>query len=166
MAGNDTLNNSDSGSVQYVYLDFDGERVRFSNQDLKIGFNVTVRDPEFTEAQKKTILSGLNEKYSSSGIVFTTTKPSGSYSTIYYGKSDAFSRYGEFFGVSETCDTLNKRSDDNAYVLMDSTFSTDQIISVSAQMTDMLTGSAMQVDSTAGLKAYAAKTYMLSTSWN
>jgi len=166
MPGNDTLNNSDSGSVQYVYLDFDGERARYSNQDLKTSFNVTVRDPEFTEAQKKTILSGLNDKYSSAGIVFTTTKPGGSYSTIYYGKCDAFNRYGEFFAVSETCDTLNKRSDDNAYVLMDSSYSTDQIISVSAQMTDMLTGSAAQVDGSAGLKAYAAKTYMLSTSWN
>lgn len=166
MAGNDTLNNSDSGSVQYVYLDFDGERTRYNNQDLKTSFSVTVRDPGFTEAQKKAILSGLNEKYSSAGIVFTTSKPSGSYSTLYYGQCDPFSRYGDFFAVSETCDTLNKRSDDNAFVLLDSTYSTDQIISVSAQMTDMLTGSAMQVDSSAGLKAYASKTYMLSTNWN
>ena len=120
MAGNDTLKSTDSGSVQYVYLDFDGERARYSNQDLKTSFNVTVRDPEFTEAQKQTILSGLNNKYSSAGIVFTTAKPGGSYSTIYYGKTEAFNRYGEFFAVSETCDALNKRSDDNAYVLMDS----------------------------------------------
>ena len=83
MAGNDILNKADSGSVQYVYLDFDGERARYSNQDLKTSFTVTVRDPGFTETQKKAIESGLNEKYSSSGIVFTTTKPSGSYSTIY-----------------------------------------------------------------------------------
>lgn len=166
MAGNDTLKSTDSGSVQYVYLDFDGERARYNNQTLKTAFNLTVRDPGFTDAQKNAILSGLNNKYSSAGIVFTTAKPSGSYSTIYYGKTDAFNRYGFFFAVSETCDTLNKRSDDNAYVLMDSSYSTDQIISVSAQMADMLTGSAMQVDGTAGLKAYAAKTYMLSTSWN
>lgn len=166
MAGNDTLNNSDSGSVQYVYLDFDGERARFNNQDLKTSFYVTVRDPGFTEAQKKAILSGLNEKYSSAGIVFTTSKPGGSYSTLYYGQCDSFNRYGEFFAVSETCDSLNKRSDDNAYVLMDSSYSTDQIISVSAQMTDMLTGSAKLVDGSSGLKAYAAKTYMLSTNWN
>ena len=165
MAGNDTLNNSDAGSVQYVYLDFDGERTKYNNQDLKQSFYVTVRDPAFTEAQKNAILSGLNEKYSSSGIVFTTTKPGGSYSTLYYGQCDSFNRYGDFFAVSESCDTMNKRSDDNAFVLLDSSYSTDQIISVSAQMTDMLTGSAMQVDSTAGLKAYAAKTYLLSTSW-
>ena len=98
--------------------------------------------------------------------MFTTSKPGGSYSTLYYGQCDSFSRYGDFFAVSETCDTLNKRSDDNAFVLLDSSYSTDQIISVSAQMTDMLTGSAAQVDGSAGLKAYAAKTYMLSTSWN
>ncbi len=166
MAGNDTLNKSDSGSVQYVYLDFDGERTRYNNTDLKQSFSVTVRDPGFTEAQKKAILSGLNEKYSSAGIVFTTSKPNGSYSTLYYGQCDSLNRYGEFFAMSETCDALNKRSDDNAFVLLDSTYSTDQIISVSAQMTDMLTGSAAQVDGSTGLKAYAAKTYMLSTSWN
>ena len=166
MAGNDTLNNSDSGSVQYVYLDFDGERTRYNNQELKQSFFVTVRDPSFTEDQKNAILSGLNKKYSSSDIVFTTTKPqSGSYSTLYFGQCDSFNRYGDFFAVSESCDTTNKRSDDNAFVLLDSSYSTDQIISVSAQMTDMLTGSAMQVDSTAGVKAYAAKTYLLSTSW-
>ncbi len=166
MAGNDTLSSSDTGSVQYVYLDFDGERTRYNNQDMKTSFSVTVRDPGFSEAQKKAILSGLNEKYSSAGIVFTTSKPGGSYSTLYYGQCDSFSRYGEFFAVSETCDTLNKRSDDNAFVLLDSTYSTDQIISVSTQMTDILTGSAAQVDGSAGLKAYAAKTYMLSTNWN
>ena len=60
MAGNDTLNNSDSGSVQYVYLDFDGERTKYNNQELKQSFFVTVRDPSFTDDQKNAILSGLN----------------------------------------------------------------------------------------------------------
>ena len=167
MAGNDVLNSSGtSTSVQYVYLDFDGEHTTYRNQDLRISFSATVRDPGFSEAQRKAILNGLKEKYASSGIVFTTDRPdSASCSTLYFGQCDAFRRYGEYFGVSETFDEMNSRQNDNAYVLLDSTYSTDQIVSVSGKMLDNILGNTYMVDSTAGLKAYAANPYLLSTGW-
>ena len=168
MADNGISNNTGaSSSVQYVYLDFDGERTTYRNTDLRLSFSVTVQDPDFSDAQKQAILKGLKEKYASSAVVFTTEKPSASsYSTLYFGQCDAFRRYGEFFGVSETFDEMNRRQNDNAYVLLDKTYSTDQVLSVSSQMLDLILGNSYLVDAADSLRDYAANSYLLSTEWS
>jgi len=168
MADNGISNNSGtSSSVQYVYLDFDGEHATYRNTDLRMSFSVTVQNPDFSDAQKQAILNGLKEKYASSGIVFTTEKPAvASYSTLYFGQSNAFQRYGDFFGVSETFDEMNRRQNDNAYVLLDKTYSTDQVLSVSSQMLDHILGNSYMVDGAVSLRNYAANSYLLSTEWS
>ena len=153
--------------TQYVYLDFDGERTTYRNRDLNVSLSVTVKNSGFSSAQKQEILSGLTEKYKSDGVVFTTEKPKDTaYSTLYFGQSSSFRKYGDFFGISETIDGNNQTANDNAFILLDSAYSTDQVISVAAKELDNLLGNTITVDRKKVMKDYAASTYLLSTEWN
>ena len=168
-------NSKDDASVpvfdmQYIYLDFDGEETSYRNRDLGLDFAVTVDDPCFSETQRRRILAELEKLYANQGIVFTLNAMERSesvYSTVFIGKSKAFNRYGSFFGMAETIDQGNLIRDDNAFVLLDSSSSEDQVISVIAHEIDHIAlGMTHTVDSTADLAAYAAKTYLLTTTWN
>ena len=93
----------------YVYLNFDGEDTVYDNPALNLSFSVSVQNSWFSDEQKQTILTALTEKYEADGVVFTLERPpdepgSDGYSTLYFGKSDSFKAYGEFFGVAETHD--------------------------------------------------------------
>ena len=156
----------DTAVSQYVYLDFDGERTSYRNRDLNLTVSVTVQNPAFSNAQKQEIVSALTEKYKADGVVFTTEKPQdASYSTVYFGESSAFKKYGDFFGVSETIDGNNKNASDNAFVLLNSSYSTDQIIAVASDELDNLLGNSITLDRKKTLKDYAAKSVLLSTKW-
>ena len=128
--------------AQYVYLDFDGEElVRYSNPDLALSLDLSVADPVFSEAQRAAVVSALSEQYEKYNIAFTLDRQENvDYSTIYFGVSSAFDEYGDFFGIAETCDGNDQNRSDNAFVLLDSAYSDDQIIAVAADMLDHLMG--------------------------
>ena len=48
-------------TVQYVYLDFDGELTTYRNEDLNITVDVEVKDSGMSEEQKRYILAELSE---------------------------------------------------------------------------------------------------------
>ena len=116
-------------AVQYVYLDFDGELTSYDGKILTVD-NVEVKDSSLTEERIAHIVAELNAKYASQNVIFVTEKPENAeYSTIYIGKTEAFSPYGSFAGLAETIDKNNQNKNDNAFVMLDSTASNETIIS-------------------------------------
>ena len=143
--------------LQYVFLDFDGEVTVFNGDILALEC-VTVQDSQLSSERISTIAAALNAKYASQNITFVTEKPvSGDFSTIFIGKSEELSAYGDFTGLSETVDSNNTRKNDNAFVLLDSSASDSEIISVAAHETDHLTGALDHGGE--GLERYAATHY-------
>ena len=127
-------------AVQYVYLDFDGELTSYNGEILTVD-QVEVRDPSLTEERIADIVAELNAKYADKNVIFVTEKPENTeYSTIYIGKTEAFSPYGNFAGLAETIDSGNKNKSDNAFVMLDSTFTDAEIISTISHETDHLLG--------------------------
>ncbi len=175
--GNDYTLNMDDGDLvltvtcldpQYVYLDFDGEsNARFSNTDMDLSLSVSVQDPGFSEIQKQAILSGLSEQYGRNGIIFTLERPEDAeYSTLYFGKSDAFDDCGEFFGIAEAYDGNNRCRDDDAFVLLDRSYSDEQILSIACNMLERIMGySCLKYDDT-DIRRHAQSKYLLSTEWS
>ena len=154
-------------TAQYVYLDFDGEElVRYNNPDLKLSFDLSVAAPAFSEEQRAAIVSELNKQYNKYNIAFTLERPEGvEYSTLYFGQSAAFAEYGDFFGVAETHDGNNQIGNDNAFILVDESYSQGQIVSVASHMLDHLLGfSCFTVDGTPSLRKYAENQTLLSGS--
>ena len=153
---------------QYVYLDFDGESlVNYTNSDLGLSFDLSVLDPEFSDEQREAIVYELTNQYKKFGIEFTLTPPAEeAYSTLYFGLSDAFSDYGEFFGIAETYDANNRNKNDNAFILLDQAYSTGQILSVTSNMLDLILGRSYFVDGTPNIRQYAETKYLLSTDWH
>ena len=158
--------------TQYVYLDFDGENlVRYNNSDLELSFDLSVADPAFSDEQRAAVVSALSEQYGKYNIAFTLARPEGiDYSTLYFGVSSAFDEYGDFFGISETCDGNDQVRDDNAFVLVNSGYSDDQIITVASHMLDRLMGFSWSgsVDGSPAILKYAESKALLSLSagWN
>ena len=155
--------------LSYVYLDFDGQSTSYDNRALNLSFAVTVQNSLFSDEQKQVILAGLTKRYKADGVVFMLERPvdeSIEYSTLYFGKTDAFDDYGEFFGVAETHDGNNMSASDEAFILLDNSYSTDQVISVAAQNLDHLLGNSCLSSTANTLADYAVKTVMLSTEWN
>ncbi len=158
--------------TQYVYLDFDGEeQARYKNPDLELSFDLSVADPEFSDEQRAAVVSALSERFGKYNIVFTLERPEGiEYSTLYFGVSSAFDEYGDFFGISETCDGNDQVRDDNAFVLLDSGYSDEQIISVASHMLDHIMGFSWSgsVDGSPAILKYAESKALLSLSagWN
>ena len=155
-------------TAQYVYLDFDGEElVRYTNSDLGLSFDLSVAAPAFSEEQRAAIVSELTKQYNKYNIAFTLERPSGdvAYSTLYFGQSSAFAEFGDFFGVAETHDGNNQIRNDNAFVLLDESYSQGQIISVASHMLDHLLGlSCFVVDGEPSLWKYAENQTLLSGS--
>ena len=156
--------------TQYVYLDFDGEAlVRYSNPDLELSFDLSVTDPVFSEEQRAAVLSALSERYGKYNVAFTLERPEETeYSTLYFGVSSAFDEYGDFFGVAETYDGNDRNRSDNVFILLDSSYSDEQIVSVASHMLDRLMGLsyACSVDGTPAMSKYAESKALLSLSAN
>ena len=151
----------------YVYLDFDGEQTFYNNYDLDLSLSVTVADPGYSDSMKRIIQSELTELYAENGIVFTLTRPENAeYSTLYFGKSNAFADYGVYFGISETLDKCNRIGNDNAFVLLDASYSIAQIISVAETALDHIWGFAYSNKDELELRDYAVNSYLLSTQWS
>ena len=127
-------------AAQYVYLDFDGELTSYNGEILTVD-NVEVQDSSLTEERIKNILTELNTKYSTQNVIFVTERPTvAEYSTIYIGKTEAFSPYGSFAGLAETIDEGNQIKNDNAFVMLDFTATDAEIISTISHETDHLLG--------------------------
>ena len=127
-------------AVQYVYLDFDGELTSYNGEILTID-NVEVQDSFLTEERIADVVAKLNAKYSSQNVIFVTERPAvAEYSTIFIGKTEAFSPYGNFAGLAETIDEGNLNKSDNAFVMLDSTSTNAEIISTISHETDHLLG--------------------------
>ena len=138
---------------QTVYLDFDGELTSYNGEILSLE-NVEVQNSSLTEERITNIVTFLNEKYASQGVVFVTERPqSAEYSTIFIGKTTAFDSYGNFAGLAETIDTGNKNKTDKAFVNLDSTATDTEIIATIAHETDHLLGTLNHGGD--GLAAYA-----------
>ena len=143
-------------AVQYVYLDFDGELTSYNGEILTVD-NVEVKDSSLTEERIAYIVAELNAKYAAQNVIFVTEKPQNiEYSTIYIGKTEAFSPYGNFAGLAETIDSGNKNKTDKAFVMLDSTASNETIISTISHETDHLLGTSDHGGE--GLAAYAVST--------
>ena len=140
---------------QVIYLDFDGEMTHYDGEILSVD-NVIVKNSGITPERIVDIVAELNAKYAAQNVRFVTERPINSeYSTIYVGRTDAFSTYGDFAGVAETLDRNNQNKNDNAFVLLDSTASNEQIISTISHETDHLLGTLLHGGS--GLNAYASE---------
>ena len=155
-------------AAQYVYLDFDGEElVRYGNSDLGLAFDLSVNAPAFSEEQRAAIVSELTRQYNKYNIAFTLERPDEdvAYSTLYFGLSSAFAEYGDFFGIAETHDGNNQIKNDNAFILVDESYSQGQIVSVAAHMLDHLLGlSYLFVDGAPEIRQYADNQTLLSYS--
>ena len=156
-------------TAQYVYLDFDGEElVRYNNPDLGLSIDLSVAAAAFSEEQRAAIVSELAKQYNKYNIAFTLERPEGvEYSTLYFGQSSAFAEYGDFFGIAETHDGNNQIRNDNAFVLLDESYSQGQIVSVASHMLDHLLGlSCFAVDGSPDIKKFAENQTLLSYSSN
>ena len=142
-------------AVQYVYLDFDGELTSYNGEILTID-EVEVKNSSLTEERIADILAELNAKYASQNVIFVTDKPeTAEFSTIYVGKTSSFDEYGNFAGLAETIDEDNQIKNDNAFVMLDSTASSEAIIATISHETDHLLGTLDHGGE--GLTVYAAK---------
>ena len=122
---------------QTIYLDFDGANTCYHNRDLDIFIdNITVEDSGLDAERIAMIVDMLNALYGDD-IYFTSSVPTeGLYSTIYIGMTSAFDEYGSFLGLAETIDSGNLIPDDNAFVFLNSTASTELVTSVIAHETE------------------------------
>ena len=145
-------------AIQYVYLDFDGALTSYNGEILTVD-DVEVQDSSLTEERILKIIAELNKKYAAQNVVFVSERPqTDEYSTIFVGKTSAFDEYGNFVGLAETIDSGNKNKKDNAFVMLDSTDSDEQIISMISHETDHLLGTLNHGGD--GLEAYAADYYV------
>ena len=144
---------SNIAEQQVIYLDFDGEMTHYDGEILSVD-NVIVKNSGITPERIVDIVAELNAKYAAQNVRFVTERPINSeYSTIYVGRTDACSTYGDFAGVTETLDRNNQNKNDNAFVLLDSTASNEQIISTVSHEADHLLGTLLHGGN--GLFSYA-----------
>lgn len=109
--------------AQIIYLDFDGAQTRYEGELAQ--FDVTVNDSGLSAAQIAEITEKLNAEYAGQNVVFVTEQPlSGDYSTIYVGKTADI----EQSGLAETIDAGNLNPNDKAFVNLDFSASSEQII--------------------------------------
>ena len=141
---------------QIIYLDFDGELTAYHGE-IETVEHVTVADSNLSAERIAYIVGELNNQFAAQNVIFVTEKPvSADFSTIFVGKSDAFSAYGDFQGVAETLDSNNQNPTDNAFVLLDSTAQDSAIIATIAHEAGHLLGTLNHGGE--GLQAYAATT--------
>ena len=126
-------------SPQIVYLDFDGAETSYNGELLTIN-DVVVEDSGFDSESITLIVTALNDHFGDV-VVFTAELPqTDEYSTIYVGVTSAFEEYGDFLGIAETLDAGNQNHNDNAFVLLNSTASTELVTSVIAHETEHIVG--------------------------
>ncbi len=143
---------------QIVYLDFDGAEASYVNRDLDIHIdNIVVEDSGFDSETISLIVATLNEQFGDD-IVFTADIPqTDEYSTIYVGVTSAFDELGDFLGLAETIDSDNQIHDDNAFVFLNSTASTELVTSVIAHEIGHLIGKVKHDDD--GINQFAFSSY-------
>ncbi len=127
---------------QVIYLDFDGEWASYHNHDLDIQIDdVEVEDSGLGQERIAVIVKELNRQFCAQNVVFVTEQPSDAeFSTIYVGKTDSFSEYGDFAGLAETVDVGNKIKNDNAFVMLDSTTDDASIVTTISHEAQHLLG--------------------------
>ncbi len=124
-------NFNDIDPKQIIYLDFDGAETQYNNKDLNLNIDVKVEDSGLSQARENEIIDQLNRQYADKNIIFVSELPTESeFSTIYVGATNDFDDYGEFYGVAETVDAGNINRTDDAFVLLDQSYSNAEIISV------------------------------------
>ena len=143
--------------LQIIYLDFDGELTSFNGEILTLD-NVEVSHSNLTPERIRKITDSLNLQYAEKNIRFVTEQPLDSnYSTIFIGKTNAFSEYGDFAGLSETVDHDNQIKNDNAFVFLDAADADSDIISTIAHEAEHLSGTLDHGGE--GLEKYARITF-------
>ena len=141
-------------AVQYVYLDFDGELTSYNGEILTVD-NVEVKDSSLTEERITYIVAELNAKYYAQNVIFVSERPTtAEYSTIYIGKTEAFSPYGNFAGLAETIDFDNQNKTDKAFVMLNANNSNEEIIETISHETNHLLGTLDHGGE--GINAYAS----------
>lgn len=152
-------------AAQYVYLDFDGELTSYNGEILTIE-NVNVADSGISQERIREIITKLNDKYSSQNILFVSETPeAGEYSTVFVGKTTAFDKYGEFYGISETVSEGSLNKTDNAFVMLDFSASNEDIINIIAHETEHLQGRS-HAETYGDLRDYAYTESEGSGNWN
>ena len=130
-------------SEQLIYLEFNGgDNLSYRGELLSLD-GISVESSGLSAGRIDRLVKRLNSAFSARGIRFVTNRPElDAYSTIHVGKTDAFTPFGNFTGLSETVDTGNRNRNDNAFVLFDGTSSDDELFDAIGHETGHLVGDA------------------------
>lgn len=130
-------------SEQLIYLEFNGgDNLSYRGELLSLD-GISVESSGLSAGRIDRLVKRLNSAFSARGIRFVTNRPElDAYSTIHVGKTDAFTPFGNFTGLSETVDTGNRSRNDNAFVLLDGTSSDDELFDAVGHETGHLVGDA------------------------
>lgn len=130
-------------SEQLIYLEFNGgDNLSYRGELLSLD-GISVESSGLSAGRIDRLVKRLNSAFSARGIRFVTNRPElDAYSTIHVGKTDAFTPFGNFTGLSETVDTGNRNRNDNAFVLLDGTSSDDELFDAIGHETGHLVGDA------------------------
>lgn len=130
-------------SEQLIYLEFNGgDNLSYRGELLSLD-GISIESSGLSAGRIDRLVKRLNSAFSARGIRFVTNRPElDAYSTIHVGKTDAFTPFGNFTGLSETVDTGNRNRNDNAFVLLDGTSSDDELFDAIGHETGHLVGDA------------------------
>lgn len=130
-------------SEQLIYLEFNGgDNLSYRGELLSLD-GISVESSGLSAGRIDRLVKRLNSAFSARGIRFVTNRPElDAYSTIHVEKTDAFTPFGNFTGLSETVDTGNRNRNDNAFVLLDGTSSDDELFDAIGHETGHLVGDA------------------------
>lgn len=128
-------------SEQLIYLEFNGgDNLSYRGELLSLD-GISIESSGLSAGRIDRLVKRLNSAFSARGIRFVTNRPElDAYSTIHVGKTDAFTPFGNFTGLSETVDTGNRSRNDNAFVLLDGTSSDDELFNAIGHETGHLVG--------------------------
>ncbi|MBS1452491.1 MAG: hypothetical protein HP002_03815 [Lentisphaeria bacterium] len=140
---NESPGNGLLSSEQLIYLEFNGgDNLSYRGELLSLD-GISVESSGLSAGRIDRLVNRLNSAFSARGIRFVTNRPElDAYSTIHVGKTDAFTPFGNFTGLSETVDTGNRNRNDNAFVLLDGTSSDDELFDAIGHETGHLVGDA------------------------
>lgn len=130
-------------SEQLIYLEFNGgDNLSYRGELFSLD-GISIESSGLSAGRIDRLVKRLNSAFSARGIRFVTNRPElDAYSTIHVGKTDAFTPFGNFTGLSETVDTGNRSRNDNAFVLLDGTSSDDELFDAIGHETGHLVGDA------------------------
>ena len=140
---NESSGSGPLSSEQLIYLEFNGgDNLSYRGELLSLD-GISVESSGLSAGRIDRLVKRLNSAFSARGIRFVTNRPElDAYSTIHVGKTDAFTPFGNFTGLSETVDTGNRSRNDNAFVLLDGTSSDDELFDAIGHETGHLVGDA------------------------